>query len=170
MIYEWANRLGYKKPEDGFYQGYNEIAKRLYSEAPLTIGLDTLIGKLHSKHIRLGLVSSSPMEWIMRVIERLKNKSAFVFIESVNAHPHLNPKPAPDGYIAAMKELRTEPVHTLIIEDSQTGINAAIASGAHVCCFAIHNNSAKLPHGTDTVAHTIEELSQICETFCATTH
>lgn len=165
MIYEWAQRLGYLDTYQTFYQGYDLLAQRIYTEAPITIGLDDLFGSLLQKQIKLGLVSSSPMDWIIRVVERLNNKTAFTFIESVNAHPNLKPKPAPDGYIAAMKALHAEPSHTLIIEDSQTGINSAIASGAHVCCFAIHNDSDKLPHGTDTVAHTIEELSNICNEF-----
>lgn len=64
-----------------------------------------------------------------------------------------------------MKALKATNAETLIIEDSQTGINAAVSSGAHVCCFTIHDDTGSLPHGIETYAHTIEELEEICRIF-----
>ncbi len=45
-----------------------------------------------------------------------------------------NQKPAPDGYIYAMNFFEAEPSECVIFEDSQTGIQAASASGASVYC------------------------------------
>lgn len=42
-----------------------------------------------------------------------------------------NGKPSPEIYLRAMSELKSEPENTLIFEDSEVGIKAAKASGAH---------------------------------------
>ncbi len=164
MIYEWAKGLGYRGSKSEMYKGYDVLAKRIYEEGPITEGIDGLIRALHEKDVILGLVSSSRKPWIMTVVGRLTNGNAFQFIESVDDHPELRPKPAPDGYIAAMRALKVTPEHTLIIEDSQTGINAAIASGAHVCCFTLHAEG-ELPHGIDRYVHSVKELTDLCYDF-----
>ena len=43
-----------------------------------------------------------------------------------------NPKPDPEGYLAAMEYFEREPSETLIVEDSDKGFQAATDSGAHV--------------------------------------
>lgn len=42
-----------------------------------------------------------------------------------------NGKPSPEIYLKAMTALNVKPEETLIFEDSQVGIEAAVASGAH---------------------------------------
>ncbi len=164
ITYQRARALGHTGTKEDFYAGYGELAVDIYANGPITEGIDTLIGKLHAEGVCLGLVSSSPMDWIMPVVHRLRHGNEFAYIESVNDHPDLHPKPSPDGYIAAMNALGSQPSHTLIIEDSQTGINAAIASGAHVCCFTLHHDG-ELPHGVETYAHSAAELETICLNF-----
>ena len=43
-----------------------------------------------------------------------------------------NSKPDPEIYISAMLKLNAKPERTLIVEDNENGIKAALASGAHV--------------------------------------
>lgn len=165
LIYEWAKKLGFNGTRKSFYDGYDKLAQKIYAVCTITPGMDTLLGELKKTGAPIGLVSSSPMDWIRIVMSRLTNSDVFRFIESVNAHPELRPKPAPDGYIAAMQSLKVNPGDTLIIEDSQTGINAGIASGANVCCFALHVDAEKMPTGVTQYAHTIEELKHACLAF-----
>jgi beta-phosphoglucomutase len=44
-----------------------------------------------------------------------------------------NPKPHPEGYIRAMIKLGIMPDECIIVEDSDKGLAAARATGAHVC-------------------------------------
>lgn len=164
QIFALAQTLGHNGTKQAFYDGYDVIAQNIYRQGPITPGMDDLIGLLAESGMSLGLVSSSPRNWIQIVVDRLTHGECFSFIESVNDHPEFKPKPAPDGYIAAMKALAIPKEETLIVEDSQTGINAAIASGAHVCGFALHME-AELPHGADTYAHTMGQLQLVCEKF-----
>lgn len=164
LIFELAKELGHTGTRQAFFDGYDVLAQNIYKIAPITSGIDDLIGLLSSSGAALGLVSSSPKNWIQIVLDRLKNGNVFTFVESVNDHPELKPKPSPDGYLAAMKALDVEPQDTLIIEDSQTGINAAIASGANVCGFALHVDH-ELPQDALWYAHTIQELESRCLLF-----
>lgn len=45
------------------------------------------------------------------------------------------PKPAPDGYLYAARQLNSEPAACLVIEDSVTGVQAARAAGMRVVGF-----------------------------------
>jgi len=166
LIYEWAKNLGYDGDRKVFFNGYDKIAQHIYAVCPITPGMDELFGDIRKKGALIGLVSSSPMDWIRIVLGRLKNRDAFHFVESVHSHPELRPKPAPDGYIAAMRALKVQPNETLIVEDSQTGINAGVASGASVCCFAMHVTKG-LPTGVTQYTNTIEELRNACMAFIA---
>ena len=42
-----------------------------------------------------------------------------------------DPKPAPEIYLAACTALGTEPALTLVLEDSPTGVAAAVAAGCY---------------------------------------
>jgi beta-phosphoglucomutase len=50
----------------------------------------------------------------------------------VSAEDVKNPKPAPEIYALAMRNLGFNPENCLIVEDNDNGIKAAIASGAYV--------------------------------------
>ena len=74
-------------------------------------------------------------------------------------------KPHPAPYLLMMNMLDTLPQNTIIIEDSLTGINSAIASGAHVIAKTGSVPTKKLNHVSNIINHldeiTIEFLEQI---------
>ncbi len=65
-----------------------------------------------------------------------------IMVEKAALEPHLDlilsnedilePKPRPDMYIKAMGKLRVAPEETLVLEDNERGISAAMAAGCHV--------------------------------------
>lgn len=57
--------------------------------------------------------------------------SGFEFIISNQEVVH--PKPNPEMYIKGIERLRLKPEEVLIVEDSPVGLEAAYATGAHVC-------------------------------------
>ena len=89
----------------------------------------------------------------------------FQFIESVDDHPELRPKPSPDGYLAAMRELHADSKRTIIIEDSQTGVNAALATNTYTCCFTAHVIEKTYAQGAHVYANTITELEKAIYDF-----
>jgi HAD superfamily hydrolase (TIGR01509 family) len=57
-------------------------------------------------------------------------------------------KPHPEPYLEGMRRLKTQSLRTLIFEDSPTGLQAAIASGATVIRITgfAHNNQVLHTH------------------------
>jgi beta-phosphoglucomutase-like phosphatase (HAD superfamily) len=53
------------------------------------------------------------------------------FVTLLTADDVRSPKPAPEIYIAAAAALGTQPARTLVLEDSPTGVSAAVAAGCY---------------------------------------
>lgn len=136
-IYQIALKHGYNHPYAQFFKAYDQQAVKIYSRAPLTSNLPQLFQKLIKAHFRLGLVSASPIKWINYVLARLPQPNIFNVIISIN-DSDLPSKPAPDGYLEAMKQLHVNPAETIILEDSGYGVQSAKASGAYTICLTEH--------------------------------
>lgn len=78
----------------------------------------------------LGLVSASQRPVVVSFSEKLNLSQWFSVI--MGAEDTKKTKPDPMPYIEAMKRLGSEARRTLIFEDSQSGLESAIASGASV--------------------------------------
>lgn len=136
MIYQRATECGLNLDRETFYKKYDEQAEIIYKKAKITNNINTLVNFLISKNIKLGLVSSSRKTWVDMVLPQLSFKDKFEIIISLCDREDLQSKPYPDGYLEAMKKLNVKPEETIILEDSNTGIQSAKASGAYVISFS----------------------------------
>ena len=100
---------------------------KLRGKTPLMPGAIELVGELQANGIATGLVSASPRNIVDAVLDNLGG-SPFPF--SISADDVVNTKPHPDAYLLAAKKSGAEISHSLIFEDSLTGVAAAQASGA----------------------------------------
>ena len=74
----------------------------------------------------------------------------------------LNPKPAPDLFLHAARQLGADPRHTTVVEDTPTGIHAARAAGMHTIGFAAMTPAVQLhAAGADRVVHTMAEVQAL---------
>lgn len=113
-----------------------ELKQKLTSEAiqntlnynPLLV--DTFL-RLKQEGFLLFVVSNA----IRATIESaLKKLGIFDFFNKIISNEDVkNTKPHPEIYLKAMIEAGVDPAETLIIEDSKTGRESALRSGAHVC-------------------------------------
>ena len=62
---------------------------------------------------------------------RPRSIDAGTFAAILTADVVTDPKPAPEIYLAACAALGTEPARTLVLEDSPTGVAAAVAAGCY---------------------------------------
>lgn len=76
---------------------------------------------------RTGLATMSYCPQVMRVLRILNLKAAFDFIATQDDVEH--GKPDPEIYTLVGRALQVAPVECLIIEDSLTGVQAALAAG-----------------------------------------
>jgi HAD superfamily hydrolase (TIGR01509 family) len=95
------------------------------------IGARDLLERLRERGTRLGLVSNSPRRFVERSIELAGFTAHFDVV--VSAHEVAAPKPAPDPYLEACRQLGVEAGPEIVaLEDSPTGVAAARAAGLTV--------------------------------------
>lgn len=124
------------------WQAYVQVRMKIYDEMladPATLrehlcpyNLD-LLKWARQNGFKTGLATMSACEETNRVLESLGIRSEFDFIAT--ADDITNGKPDPEVYLLVARQLRAEPSECLVIEDSATGVRAALAAGAW--CIAV---------------------------------
>ena len=95
------------------------------------IGARELLERLRRRGTPIGLVSNSPLRFVLRSIEIVGFEGLFDVV--LSAHEVAAPKPAPDPYLEACRRLGVEPGPEVVaLEDSPTGVAAARAAGLTV--------------------------------------
>lgn len=139
---------------------------RLSQKVPFTSGSFELISEMKSLGIPLALVSASTRPLMDAA---LKSIGEDIFHVTISDSEVTRSKPDPEGYLKAAHSLSVDITNCLVIEDSITGMNAAIASGAWVLGLP---HVAELPHAEKVVhRQTLEglalsELSSMFDLVC----
>jgi HAD superfamily hydrolase (TIGR01509 family) len=95
------------------------------------VGARDLLERLKGQGTPIGLVSNSPLVFVLRSLEIVGFEAIFDVV--ISAHEVAAPKPAPDPYLEACRRLGVEPGPGVIaLEDSPTGVAAARAAGLTV--------------------------------------
>jgi HAD superfamily hydrolase (TIGR01509 family) len=105
--------------------------------AELEHGVEAMLGARELLHVLkqrgtpIGLVSNSPLAFVQRSLEIVGFDDSFDAV--ISAHEVAAPKPAPDPYLEACRQLGVEPGPDVVaLEDSPTGVAAARAAGLTV--------------------------------------
>jgi HAD superfamily hydrolase (TIGR01509 family) len=106
------------------------VLTELHRYAEPRLGALALLERLAEAAIPIALASNSP-----RILVDCALASAHIdprtFAAILTVDLVAAPKPAPDIYLAACAALGTEPGRTLALEDSPTGVAAAVAAGCY---------------------------------------
>jgi HAD superfamily hydrolase (TIGR01509 family) len=102
---------------------------RMRGNTPTMPGAIGLVQELQSNGVKTALVSASPRNIVNAVLDNLGHK---LFPFSISADDVTRTKPDPEGYLKAAAMSGSEISNCLIFEDSLTGMNAAISSGAYL--------------------------------------
>lgn len=127
-------------------------------------GAQELVHELLAAEIPLALVSASPRVLVDRAIALLP---AGTFVSSISSQDVLVSKPDPESYLLAANLLDVEITQCLVLEDSKTGIDAGLASGAvvigipHIITYL---PSKRLHLRRDLVGLTVNHLTEIFNT------
>jgi HAD superfamily hydrolase (TIGR01509 family) len=100
-----------------------------------------------ARHLKLGVVSSSPRAVIDRFLAKLGVDDIIDRAARIGGDMVRGSKPDPDGYLQGAQALGATPAESLAFEDSQAGLLAARAAGMRsmfvTCCAAdIPGNTA----------------------------
>lgn len=160
-VYAEAIRLGAKFDRDEYLRGYEEVAMKVYDVAPITRGVANVAEKACELGYRLGVVTQSPQTWLDRVIPQLPFRDKLEVTVSLRERSDLRLKPAPDGFHEALRQLDADAKSSVVLEDSNTGIAGAKASGAYVIGYRGNLVEGYKQEGADAYADTMSEVVRI---------
>ena len=100
---------------------------RMRGNTPTMPGAISLLKELQRNGVKTALVSASPRIIVDAVLDNLGHD---LFPFSISSDDVTNTKPNPECYVKAAQICGVEISNCLVFEDSLTGMNAAIASGA----------------------------------------
>lgn len=87
--------------------------------------------KLLKPHANIALVTSASRKTCLAVLESVGLLHFFDHIVTANDVDFI--KPHPEGYEICMAYFDASPEQTFVFEDTKSGLEAARATGAHVC-------------------------------------
>ena len=100
---------------------------RMRGNTPTMPGAISLLKELQRNGVKTALVSASPRIIVDAVLDNVGHN---LFPFSISSDDVTNTKPNPECYVKAAQICGVEITNCLVFEDSLTGMNAAIASGA----------------------------------------
>ena len=106
---------------------YHGIYERMLEDLEVTAGARELVVALRDRRYRLGVATSSQPWMVDRILRQTglgEHFQAVITAADVERH-----KPAPDAYHQALAGLGVTALNAAVIEDSQTGVTAAVAAG-----------------------------------------
>lgn len=157
-IYDRAVQCGAKTDKESLINEFFNLAQKIYEIAPITPDIDTIGKTLTGLGYKIAIVSASPMEWIKISLNRTILKNYVTYILSLYDRKDLPHKPAPDGYLEAIKILGASPQTTVILEDSNIGIESARASGAFTIGFRQNLVKGQTLRNADEYADNLEDV------------
>ncbi len=125
-------RLGEPGRAEELIEELNElVVAELEHGVEAMIGARDLLLRLRERGTPIGLVSNSPLIFVRRSLELVGFDDYFDVV--LSAHEVAAPKPAPDPYLEACRRLGVMAGPSVVaLEDSPTGVAAAVAAGLTV--------------------------------------
>ena len=136
---------------------YRELCLELDSNFQLSPGAIELLNALVRHNIPHTIATASAKNNLDFFVEHLNLERWFEIKKIVYNNGEITGKPAPDLYLEAAKLLNLSPGACVVVEDSNSGIQAAHAAGVG-CLIALgpaesHSNLERLPGVDQVIAH-----------------
>jgi HAD superfamily hydrolase (TIGR01509 family) len=128
-------------------------------------GIFELLEALQARCLPLGVASNSFGEYVRRVLAVMELSGLFACVCTREDAPR--GKPAPDLYLAAARCLGVLPGECLVVEDSPTGLQAALAAGAHAVAVPNERLRAQDFSGAVAIFDSLGELTANLEDLLA---
>ena len=118
---------------DAIHRAKIECYPSFYDRIVENTALFDLLAALSETYF-IALVSTATKQSVLDILTKFRRVSAFDLILTQQDVP--KKKPAPDGFLMAMRHFHVAPEQTIIFEDSPEGEQAAQACGA--ACLMVH--------------------------------
>lgn len=97
-------------------------------------GIHQLVMRVARRGMPMAVASTQPHDTVASVVEHVLGRDARYLRTIVSGQDVSRNKPHPDVYMAAATKLGVDPKRCVAIEDSVSGVQAAVAAG--MCCVA----------------------------------
>ncbi|ACY16093.1 HAD family hydrolase [Haliangium ochraceum] len=124
-------------PRERLIEATAAAREEVFADSGITVlpgALATIDGFAHLGRALVTGSSRVEAEQALRALGRADAFDAIFTSEDVSTS-----KPSPEGYLAAAKALGVDPGECVVIEDSEAGIAAGLAAGAHVVAVRVAN-------------------------------
>lgn len=121
-----------------------------------TKGLIYLLKLLKKHNIRMGIASSSSLEHIMLVIKSLDITD--YFDEIISGHDVVKGKPDPEIFLKTAENLQVLPNQCIVLEDAESGVQAAHAAGMRVIAVPTYHTSSHNFEKADIIAKSLLDV------------
>lgn len=119
----------------------------------LAPGVEDFLNFLTGKGFKFTIATASGIENVRFYFEYLGLARWFDYSKVVYNDGRIKSKPDPEIFITAMKIMNAEPARTVIFEDSETGISAALAANPGMVIHINSINTETLPSGIRSLTH-----------------
>ncbi len=156
IILERADRTYSREEKAAMAEEKNGIYRRLIegmSPADVAADVRETLAALKEKGVKLAVGSSSKNA--LPILEKTGLKDCFDAVADGNDIK--KSKPAPEVFLVAAKKLRLEPCVCMVVEDAETGVDAAKAGGFTAAGIGL---AAKYPR-TDIPLKTLKDLPRL---------
>lgn len=156
-------RLAGRLPADWMYLWAMETANGFRAELREVRGVRAVLEQLYAAGTPLCVASQSPLPRVRISLGLCDLERYFqgrVFCSSMVARP----KPAPDLFLHAAASLGAAPERCTVIEDSPSGVKAAVAAGMRVFGYAADEDAERLAAAGARVFHDMAELPILIHT------
>lgn len=144
---------------DELVQDYILEKEKIYQQMVADIqlklapGVEDFLNFLTGKGIVFTIATASGIENVRFYFEYLGLARWFGYQKVVYNDGSIKSKPDPEIFTTAMKIMNAEPARTVIFEDSETGINAALASRPGMVIHINSINAETTPSGIRSLTH-----------------
>lgn len=153
LMIDWH---GLTETVDELFQESREIMFRLMQDKLETMpGLLTLLDSLETADIPKGIATSSHRQFAHTALDKFDLRGRFSFV--LTCEDIERGKPAPDVYQKAARQHGIEPAEMMILEDSQIGCQAGVASGAYTVAVPAGRSHVHDFDGVQFLANTLRD-------------
>jgi len=150
-----AQRSNSINPPEYFAEEFSSLASKNFpTQLRFRPGALELLAQISEMGIPTALVTASP-KGLASAAESALPKKYFNLV--VSADDVKNTKPDPECYIKAARDLGVDISNCLVLEDTNTGVSSAVASGAYVV--AVPHLVPVIPQPRVVVIDTLQDLT-----------
>jgi beta-phosphoglucomutase-like phosphatase (HAD superfamily) len=154
-------KFGHRLPADFLDRFQAERAEEFRRELKPVSGAAEVVRRVQAAGLRVCVASQGKLEKT-RMTLGLTGLDRLIPADAVfSAYSVPRGKPHPDLFLHAAERMGAEPSECAVVEDTPSGVTAAVAAGMRVVGYAADSDEAALRRAGAEIVHSLEELPDL---------